>query len=94
MILLTGGTGFVGRHLLQQFVTDGHPVRVLSRAPSPVVRNPVVFWIEGDLEHPASLRTAVQGIDVVLHAAAVLPGPRTQDGAIERINVGGTESLA
>lgn len=94
MILLTGGTGFVGRHLVQQFVADGGRVRVLSRTPGRIALPHGVSWIEGDLENPESLRSALQGVRVVVHAAAVLPGPQMSRDSLERVNVGGTESLA
>ena len=92
MILLTGGTGFVGRHLARQFVADGRQVRVLSRTP-PALPD-TVSWTQGDLTDPASLRVALRDVRTVVHAAAMLAGGPTPDAAFERVNAGGTKYLA
>ena len=94
MILLTGGTGFVGRHLATQFVADGRRVRVLSRAPAREVLPDAVSWAQGDLADPASLRAALRNVQTVVHAAALLHGGQMPDTAFEQVNAGGTESLA
>lgn len=94
MILLTGGTGFVGRHLVHQFVADGRPVRVLSRTPGRIVLPDSVSWVQGDLTDPASLHAALRDIDTVIHAGAVLREGSTPNTALERVNTGGTEAVA
>ena len=94
MILLTGGTGFVGRHLARQFIADARRVRILSRAPGRVALPDGVSWAQGDLADAESLRGALLDVRTVVHAAAVLPGERTPDASLERINAHGTETLA
>ena len=94
MILLTGGTGFVGRHLTSQFVTDGRRVRVLSRAPGRVPLPDAVSWARGDLAEPAALQAALRDVRTVVHAAALLAGGPTPGAAFERVNARGTETLA
>ena len=94
MILLTGGTGFVGRHLVLQFVADGRQVRVLSRVPGRIVLPDGVSWAKGDLTDPASLHTALSDVDTIVHAGAMLGDGPTPDAALERVNTGGTEALA
>lgn len=94
MILLTGGTGFVGRHLVQQFVADGRPVRVLSRTPGRVTLPDSISWVQGDVTDRASLRAALRDVRTVVHAAAVLGDGLTQDAAFGRVNAGGTATLA
>ncbi|HEY8062891.1 MAG TPA: NAD(P)-dependent oxidoreductase [Gemmatimonadales bacterium] len=94
MILLTGGTGFVGRHLIHQFALDSRPVRVLSRTPGHVPVPAGVTWAAGDLRDVASLRVALHGVDTVVHAAAVLPGAALPDRDLEAVNSGGTDALA
>lgn len=94
MILLTGGTGFVGRHLVSQFVADNRRVRVLSRTPSTVSPTDSVSWALGDLADATSLRAALRDVRTVVHAAAALPGGLTPDADFERVNAVGTETLA
>lgn len=94
MILLTGGTGFAGRHLVTQFVAEGRRVRVLSRTPGRVALPDSVAWARGDLAEPDSLRAALRDVSIVVHAAALLPDARTPASRLEQVNAGGTEALA
>jgi nucleoside-diphosphate-sugar epimerase len=94
VILLTGGTGFVGRHLVQQLMLGSRPVRVLSRTPRRVSLPEGVSWAAGDLGDERSLRAALRGIDTVVHAAAVLPGSAITDQALESVNAAGTGAIA
>ncbi len=72
MVLVTGGTGFVGRSLLRQLVEHSYPVRVLLR---PSHRNPALpagIPLEvavTSLDDPRGLRAAMVGVDVVYHLA-------------------------
>lgn len=94
MILLTGGTGFVGRHLIQQFTLDSRPVRVLSRGPRPATMPDSVAWATGDLRQPDSLHAALRGVDTVVHAAAVLPGGAVTEHDLDSANADGTGAIA
>lgn len=87
MILLTGGTGFLGRHLLPRLAAEGRRVRALSRARR---EGGGVEWVQGDLTDPASLPAAVEGVDTVVHAGAVLRA----GASLESVNAGGTRALA
>src|ERR1700733_3495062 len=70
--LVTGATGFVGRHVARQLVAAGASVRVLVRATSnlAVLEALPVERVEGDLRDGASLDRAMQGVHCVCHAAA------------------------
>src|SRR5689334_19798549 len=72
MILVTGGTGFVGRALVRQLVANGQQVRTLIR-PSPRTPNlprgvPVEVAVVS-LSDERGLRAALRGVDVVYHLA-------------------------
>ena len=93
---VTGGTGFIGTHLVEQLVADGHDVVVLTRSPSNGAHLPdEVRVVEGNLTDKESMREPMRGVDGVFHMAAwfyVGPGPRMRETA-ERINVGGTRNV-
>lgn len=69
-LAVTGGTGFVGRHVIETALAQGHLVRALSRAPRPPRTG--VEWIYGALEKPASLAQLVDGADALVHVAGVV----------------------
>ena len=95
MILVTGGTGFVGRALVRQLVANGHHVRTLIR-PSPRTPNlprgvPVEVAVVS-LNDQRGLRAALRGVDVVYHLAGA-----EQQGAQANIletDARGTQNLA
>lgn len=73
-ILVCGGTGFIGRNLVEHFAADDRYEVVAThfRRPPPPVRR--TRWIQADLRDPAAVDRAVQGVDVVVQAAAVTSG--------------------
>lgn len=69
-VALTGGTGLVGRHLVEALLAAGHEVRALAR-PRPgreLPRAEGLEWVEGDLGDPPSLARLAQGSDAIVHA--------------------------
>jgi uncharacterized protein YbjT (DUF2867 family) len=62
-ILVTGATGFVGRHVVRQLVQAGVSVRTLTRNPATASLPAGVDVIQGDLAQPATLKPALAGID-------------------------------
>lgn len=93
MILVTGGTGFVGYHLVRRLLAEGHGVRVVTRNP-PSASAVGPEYIRGDLSDLDSLTRALNGVRTVVHLAACLEGPRVPPGDVERVNVAGTALLA
>ncbi|MFE9258337.1 NAD-dependent epimerase/dehydratase family protein [Streptomyces sp. NPDC006879] len=94
-VLITGATGFLGGHLVDACLRQGHQVRALVRAASDTARlrtMPEVELLTGDLSDAAALHRAALGCDTVLHSAArvVDHGSRAQFHAA---NVAGTENL-
>lgn len=88
-ILLTGATGLVGSRLLPRLVDAGHTVRALVRRDLDLPAGATA--VRGDLDDPASLAPALDGIEAVVHLAALF---RTQDeAAIWRANLDGTRHL-
>jgi nucleoside-diphosphate-sugar epimerase len=94
LIALTGATGFIGRHLLQELTTRGHRVRVLLRRPASVPRFAASAVI-GDLARPQNMSAAFDGVDAVIHSAGIAPtmsGVPTDDYRV--LNTDATVRLA
>lgn len=94
--LVTGGTGFVGGAIAERLHKAGFAVRLATRAPANgAARNRYETTIVGDLRDPVDWGSALDGVDVVVHAAGLAHQPRGVDDAlIRRINVDATERLA
>ena len=89
--LVTGGGGFLGRHIVRQLVERGDRVRTLGRhqydhLPAAVEQR------RGDITDAESVRAAVDGVDCVFHVAA-LAGVCRPRQLIESINIGGTQNV-
>src|SRR5205809_3079075 len=94
--LVTGGAGFIGSHLSEELVRRGHTVRVadslITGKRSNLDHVPGVEFLEGDLADQACAERAVQGVDFVLHQAAIPSVPRSVKDPItsNRANVDAT----
>ncbi len=68
--LVTGGTGFLGRHLVERLLAAGRPVSVLGRTPAPDLEKRGVRFIRASLDDPPAVAAACAGISTVFHVAA------------------------
>lgn len=68
-VLVTGGTGFVGGHFVEDLLTRGARVRATRRRRPPSFDDPRIQWIEADLNRREECLRACQGADMVIHAA-------------------------
>jgi dihydroflavonol-4-reductase len=89
-VLVTGGTGFIGQHLVSTLVERGRQVRVLDlRSPRRVL--PGVEYVVGSVLDPGLVNESLCGVDHVYHLAG-LPGMwMSQKGAFHAVNYRGTE---
>jgi len=76
-VLVTGGTGHLGRSIVDLLIAQGNRVRVLARQPGD---DPEVEWIRGDLGTGAGVAEAVRGADAIVHAAT--HSPAAQRGSL------------
>jgi uncharacterized protein YbjT (DUF2867 family) len=88
-LAVTGGTGFVGGHLLRQAREQGYDVRALTRGWKPPEDE--IAWVDGALDRPETLVKLCAGADAVIHIAGAINAPSR--AAFEAINVAGTASM-
>jgi nucleoside-diphosphate-sugar epimerase len=88
-LAVTGGTGFVGTHLVDAALTAGHQVKALTRREQAPRES--VEWIRGDLESREALERLVDGADAVIHVAGVISA--TTAAAFDKGNVEGTLAM-
>jgi nucleoside-diphosphate-sugar epimerase len=88
-LAITGGTGFVGSHLIDAALAAGHMVKALTRRDQPA--RDQVEWIAGSLADRDSVRALVTDADAVIHVAGVINAPDA--AAFDQGNVAGTLSM-
>ena len=108
MILVTGGTGLVGSHLLLELTSEGKRVRALRRkssktdfvhhvfktyAKDPERQLSLIDWVEGDVLDVLSLEDALEGVSQVYHNAAVVSFSPGDREMMNKVNVGGTANV-
>lgn len=109
MILVTGGTGLVGSHLLYELTAAGKNVRAIKRDESHTDMVEKIFrwynpegysnqfkkieWVEGNVSDIFSLREALQGVKHVYHCAAVVSFVPSERPQMLKINIEGTANL-
>lgn len=93
-VFVTGGSGFIGSHLITRLVRDGHDVRALARSAEAArkVTEAGATPVRGDLRDAATLTEAAAGCDWAVHAAAQTPGGADR-AAFETANVHGTRNV-
>ncbi|MCW8141789.1 MAG: NAD-dependent epimerase/dehydratase family protein [Planctomycetota bacterium] len=90
--LVTGATGFLGRHLVRTLVKRGHRVRALCRSDAPALEREGAQVLRGDVLEPDTLPPAVDCADVVFHLAGQVQH-RGSPTALYDLHVGGTRAV-
>lgn len=92
-VLITGGCGFIGTHLVRRLLDEGDDVRVFDDAPP--LRPLDVQIIRGDIRDAGQVAAAVKGVDIVYHLAAVVGVDNYLSRPLDVIdvNVGGTRAV-
>ena len=98
MVLVTGGTGFLGAYIIQNLVQKNIPVRALRRSaalPFFIPRNLLdrVEWVDGDVLDVMALEEAMAGVSSVIHSAAVVSFSKDKRRQMYSVNVDGTENV-
>lgn len=106
MILVTGGTGLVGAHLLLHLAENGVVVRASYRDSKCIEKTKALFklhqkenlfikidWIQADITDVPSLETAFQNIDYVYHCAGFISFDPNDEEKLRKINIEGTANI-
>ena len=106
MVLVTGGTGLVGAHVLLHLIENDENVRAIYRSPSSIEKTKSLFalyqkaplfekieWIEADILDIPSLENAFQNIDYVYHCAAFISFDPKDETIIRKTNIEGTANI-
>ena len=93
IVLVTGATGFIGRHTVDALITGGWRVRALCRNPEPELALAGADVVRGDVLMPSTIEAALEGVDAVVHGAGLVS--RSQDDAAQmmRLHVNGTRNV-
>lgn len=93
---VTGGTGFIGSHLVRRLTGDGARVRALARRPADELpaplRHPLVELVPGDVSDTAALARLVRGAGVVYHLAGCARAWTRNPAEYHEVNVTGTDA--
>ncbi|CAH1001774.1 ADP-L-glycero-D-manno-heptose-6-epimerase [Neolewinella maritima] len=96
-LLLTGATGFIGYYLSHALAAAGRPFRALVRTTSDTaILRELGEWctlVEGDVNDPESVYDALNGIDTVIHAAALVSFQSGDEDRLMRVNAEGTANV-
>src|SRR5215467_13518757 len=99
MVLVTGGTGFIGAYIIKQLVEKGYSVRALKRSTSklPFFVSAEIFekveWAEGDVLDAVSLEEAMTGVEAVIHSAAMISFYSGDKDEMYKVNIQGTANI-
>jgi len=106
MILVTGGTGLVGAHLLLHLAAGDVPLRALYRNKATIAKTHNLFehynklplfrkieWVQGDILDVPSLEDAFEGVGFVYHCAALISYDPADEDVLRKVNIEGTANV-
>lgn len=106
MVLVTGGTGLVGAHLLLHLTKNGESVRAIYRNSNTIEKTKSLFelfqkealfekieWMEADILDVPSLEIAFQNVQYVYHCAAVISFDPKDENLLRKVNIEGTANI-
>ena len=101
-ILVTGGAGFIGSHIVDRCVAEGHEVRVLDNLSNSTIMNleehirkRTIEFLKGDIRDQKAVKDSIRNIDAIFHEAAQVSIPLSMNDPMytDDVNVRGTLNL-
>ncbi|HWR32754.1 MAG TPA: SDR family NAD(P)-dependent oxidoreductase [Chitinophagaceae bacterium] len=98
MVLVTGGTGFLGSYIIKHLLEKGYSVRAMRRSkkfPSWIDKEVFnkVQWVDADVLDVVALQEAMEGVDSVIHSAALVSFVKKDRKEMYTVNVEGTANV-
>ena len=106
MILVTGGTGLVGAHLLLHLVENEESIRAIYRTPTSIEKTkslfklyqkehlfPKIDWVQADITAVPSLEIAFKNVDYVYHCAGLISYNPDDEDLLRKVNIEGTANI-
>lgn len=98
MILITGGTGFLGSYIVKHLIEKGYAVRAIRRSQKLPLQlcteiSNKVEWLDGDILDMFALQKAFDGVDTVIHAAGIVSFSKWNRTEMYEVNIKGTANM-
>jgi dihydroflavonol-4-reductase len=99
MVLITGGTGFLGSYIIKELIEKNYSVRAIRRSASkpPFYISPAILekveWVEADILDTVSLEEVMEGVEAVIHSAAMISFHKNDKARLYQVNVQGTANV-
>ena len=92
-VLVTGGTGFIGRHTVDALIAAGHRVRCLCRSDEPELTRAGAEVVRGDVLFKDSVARALAGVELVVHGAGLVSRAADDASLMMKLHVNGTRHV-
>lgn len=92
-IAVTGGTGHLGRNLIDLLLQQGNSVKALKRSKNTPFEHENLTWISGDLKDNNALQTLIKDCSAIVHSASVISLGEIDQDYVYDVNVNGTTNL-
>lgn len=92
-VAITGGSGHLGNCLIEQLLQQGFAINALFTRNEPILSNPNLTWIQGDITDSHVIQNLVEDCDYMIHSAGMICIGDKNPEEVYRVNVNGTETV-